>query len=31
MTEKTKKYFSDVVMAINLISEFTTETKDFNS
>lgn len=30
MTEKSKKYLSDVLMAINLIREFTIEITDFN-
>lgn len=30
MTEKSKKYLSDVLMAINLIREFTVEVTDFN-
>ncbi|TRX35706.1 DUF86 domain-containing protein [Flavobacterium sp. ZT3R18] len=30
MTEKSKKYLSDVVMAINLIREFTIDITDFN-
>lgn len=31
MTEKSKKYLSDVLMAIDLIKEFTVEITDFNS
>ena len=31
MTEKSKKYLSDVLMAIELIEEFTSEITDFNS
>ena len=30
MTEKSKKYLSDVLMAINLIREFTIDIADFN-
>ena len=30
MTEKSKKYLSDVLMAINLIREFTIDITDFN-
>lgn len=30
MTEKSKKYLSDVIMAINLIREFTIDIADFN-
>lgn len=30
MTEKSKKYISDVLMAINLIREFTVDIADFN-
>jgi uncharacterized protein with HEPN domain len=30
MTEKSKKYLSDVLMAINLIREFTVDIADFN-
>ena len=30
MTEKSKKYVSDVLMAINLIREFTIDIADFN-
>jgi uncharacterized protein with HEPN domain len=30
MTEKSKKYLSDVLMAINLIREFTVDITDFN-
>lgn len=30
MTQKSKKYLSDVLMAINLIREFTFEITDFN-
>lgn len=30
MTEKSKKYLSDVLMAITLIREFTVEINDFN-
>ena len=30
MTEKSKKYLSDVLMAINLIREFTIDIEDFN-
>lgn len=30
MTEKSKKYVSDVLMAIHLIREFTIDTTDFN-
>ena len=31
MTEKSKKYLSDVLMAITLIREFTIETADFST
>lgn len=30
MTEKGKKYLSDILMAINLIENFTAYTPDFN-
>jgi uncharacterized protein with HEPN domain len=30
MTEKSKKYLSDILMAIELIEEFTLDYKDFN-
>lgn len=31
MTEKSKKYLSDILMAVILIEEFTVEITDFNS
>ena len=31
MTEKSKKYLSDILMAIDLIEKFTVDTTDFNS
>ena len=31
MTDKGKKYLSDIMMAIELIEEFTSETPDYNS
>lgn len=31
MTEKGKKYLSDILMAITLIEEFTAGSNDFNS
>lgn len=30
MTEKSRKYLSDVILAIDLIEEFTAESKNFN-
>jgi uncharacterized protein with HEPN domain len=30
MTEKSKKYLSDILMAIDLIEKFTVDIKDFN-
>ena len=31
MMEKSKKYLSDILLAINLIEQFTVDIKDFNS